>query len=209
MPFLEHVLRGRHVPRDRMLEVARHYEQFGGVSPINAQNRALLAALEAELMAHDLRLPLYWGNRNWHPFLEETLGKMAGDGVRRAVAFVTAAYSSYSTCRQYLENIRCAQQAVGSEAPRIDKLRVFYNHPGFVDPIAEGVRDALQDIPAERREAARLVYTAHSIPVSMAENCRYESQLKEASRLVTERVTRCRSYHYRPFRVGGLSRRKF
>ena len=188
MPFLENVVRGRRVPRDRMLEVARHYEQFGGVSPINAQNRALIAALEAELKAHDLRLSVYWGNRNWHPFLEETLGKMARDGVRRAAAFVTAAYSSYSTCRQYLEDIRRAQQAVGSGAPRVDKLRVFYNHPGFVESLAEGVGEALRRISAGRRWETRLVYTAHSIPVSMAGTCRYEVQLKEVCRLVTERV---------------------
>ena len=188
MPFLEHVLRGKQVPHDRILEAARPYEQFGGVSPINAQNRALIAVLKAELEKHDLKLPVYWGNRNWHPFLEETMKKMTTDGVRRAMAFVTTAYSSYSTCRQYLEDIRRAQQTVGPEAPRVDKLRAFYNHPGFVEPVVERVRDAVQQIPPERRPAAHFVYTAHSIPVAMAETCRYELQLKEVSCLVTERV---------------------
>src|SRR5689334_13120286 len=123
MPFLENVLRGRNVPRERMLEVAEHYYHFGGVSPLNQQNRQLIAALERELAAHGPRLPVYWGNRNWHPFLADTLGQMARDGAQRAVAYFTSAYSSYSGCRQYRENILAAQQAVGPTAPQVDKLR--------------------------------------------------------------------------------------
>lgn len=185
MPFLENVLRGTSVPRQRMLEVAAHYEQFGGVSPINAQNRALITALTDELALHGPALPVYWGNRNWHPLLEQTLRRMATDGVRRALAFVTAAYSSYSTCRQYLGDLERARQAVGPAAPRVDKLRAFFNHPGFIEPQAERVRAALQRLPGSR---PRLVFTAHSIPTALADTCRYAMELEEASRLVCERV---------------------
>jgi ferrochelatase len=188
LPFLENVLRGRNVPRERMLEVAEHYQHFGGVSPLNAQNRALIAAVEKELAHRGVDLPIYWGNRNWHPFLADALRQMAADGVRRALAFFTSAYSSYSGCRQYRENIAQAQQEVGPEAPAIDKLRVFFNHPGFIEPMAEHVQEALSAIPADRRDGARLIYTAHSIPMSMAAHCQYEAQVREASRLVSERV---------------------
>lgn len=192
IPFLENVLRGRDVPRERMLAVAEHYYRFGGVSPINEQNRRLIAALEKELTAHGLHLPVYWGNRNWHPLLPDTLRRMKTDGVRRALAFVTSAYSSYSNCRQYLEDIEAARRAAGGDAPRVDKLRVFFNHPGFIEPMAERVRDALDQIPPDRRAAARIVYTAHSIPVAMARGCRYEAQFREAVRLVSERLGRDR-----------------
>jgi ferrochelatase len=188
MPFLENVLRGRNVPRERMLEVAHHYEQFGGVSPLNAQNRALIAALQAELDAHGPHLPIYWGNRNWHPMLANTLRQMADDGVKNALAFFTSAYSSYSGCRQYRENIMAAQAEVGERAPKVSLLRKFYNHPGFVEPNAELVADALAQIPAERRGAAHIAFTAHSIPLGMAQNSAYEAQLTETCRLVAERV---------------------
>src|SRR6266498_5128746 len=133
MPFLENVLRGRNVPRERMLAVAKHYELFGGVSPINAQNRKLIAALNRELEAKGPRLPIYLGNRNWHPMLAETLPQMRDEGVKNALAFVTSAYSSYSSCRQYLEHIERARASVGPNAPRVEKLRAFYNHPGFIE----------------------------------------------------------------------------
>jgi protoporphyrin/coproporphyrin ferrochelatase len=184
VPFLENVLRGKNVPRERMLEVAEHYRQFGGVSPLNAQNRALITALEAELKTNGISLPVYWGNRNWHPLLPDTLRKMAADGIRRALTFVTSAYSSYSSCRQYLENIEQARKEVGPSAPRVDKLRAFFNHPGFIEPQTERAREALERIPVERRGIARLVFTAHSIPTAMARGCVYELQLREASRLV-------------------------
>jgi protoporphyrin/coproporphyrin ferrochelatase len=184
VPFLENVLRGKNVPRERMLEVAEHYRQFGGVSPLNAQNRALITALEAEIKTNGISLPVYWGNRNWHPLLPDTLRKMAADGIRRALAFVTSAYSSYSSCRQYLENIEQARKEVGPSAPRVDKLRAFFNHPGFIEPQTERAREALERIPVERRGIARLVFTAHSIPTAMARGCVYELQLREASRLV-------------------------
>lgn len=186
MPFLENVLRGKPVPRERMLEVAEHYQHFGGVSPINEQNRQLIAALERELAAHGPQLPIYWGNRNWHPLLPETLAQMGRDGVQRALAFFTSAFSSYSGCRQYRENIAAAQEEVGPTAPRVDKLRVFYNHPGFIEPMVESLGNCLAKIPAEQLTAAKVLFTAHSIPLSMAENCRYEVQLAEACRLVAE-----------------------
>ncbi len=190
IPFLENVLRGKPVPRERLLEVAKHYQHFGGVSPINAQNRALIAALERELTTHGPQLPVYWGNRNWHPLLADTLAAMARDGIRRAIAYFTSAYSSYSGCRQYRENIAAAQQAVGPAAPAVDKLRVFYNHPGFIEPLAECVADALAKIPSQRRDSAALIYTAHSIPAAMADNCRYVAQLEETAGLVTAAVGR-------------------
>lgn len=186
LPFLENVLRGRNVPRERMLEVAEHYHHFGGRSPINEQNRTLITALQKEFAAHGLKLPIYWGNRNWHPLLPDTLRQMAADGVQRALAFVTSAYSSYSSCRQYRENIAAAQAEVGSDVPHIDKLRVFFNHPGFIEALIERTREALEQVPSPRRENAELVFTAHSIPRAMAEGCRYEDQLNEACRLVAD-----------------------
>jgi ferrochelatase len=184
MPFLENVLRGRNVPVERMRAVAHHYELFGGVSPINEQNRKLIAAVKDELESHGLNLPVYWGNRNWHPLLADTLGQMRDDRIRSALAFFTSAYSSYSGCRQYLENIEQAREAVGAGAPRVEKLRAYYNHPGFVEPNVENLRAALNQIPVERRSAARVAFTAHSIPDAMAANSDYEAQLLETSRLV-------------------------
>ncbi|HUS10608.1 MAG TPA: ferrochelatase [Pyrinomonadaceae bacterium] len=184
MPFLENVLRGRNVPRERLLAVAKHYELFGGVSPINEQNRNLISALQQELKAKGPHLPIYFGNRNWHPMLADTLATMHADGIRRALALVTSAYSSYSSCRQYLEDIERARQAVGPDAPRVEKLRAFHNHPGFIEANVENVRKALEQIPEERRAATQLVFTAHSIPESMATNCDYVAQLDETSRLV-------------------------
>jgi ferrochelatase len=190
MPFLENVLRGKNVPPERMLEVAKHYYEFGGKSPINGQNRQLIAALKAELAAHGPHLPIYWGNRNWHPLLTDTLQRMKQDGIRHALAFVTSAYSSYSGCRQYRENIASAQQAVGAGAPQVDKLRAFYNHPGFIATLVDRVRRALAKLPEDQRETAHLIYTAHSIPMSMAQTSDYEKQLKETGRLVAEEVGR-------------------
>jgi ferrochelatase len=185
IPFLENVLRGRNVPRERLLSVAEHYYHFEGKSPINQQTRELIAALEAELERSGPKLPIYWGNRNWHPLLPETLRKMRQDGVRRAVGFVTSAYSSYSGCRQYREDILRAQNEVGPGAPEVDKLRVFFNHPGFIEATVERVRDAVRDIPANARQNVQIVYTAHSIPVSMANSCDYVKQLEEVRRLVS------------------------
>jgi ferrochelatase len=188
MPFLENVLRGKNVPRERMLEVAEHYYHFGGKSPINDQNRQLIAALQAELLQHGPHLPIYWGNRNWHPMLSDTLKQMKADGVQRALAFVTSAYSSYSSCRQYREDIARAQSEAGDGAPVVDKIRAFHNHPGFVEAVVDRVQNALAKFPSERQEAVHLIYTAHSIPMGMAQGCDYEKQLKETGRLVAERL---------------------
>ncbi|MDR3726376.1 MAG: ferrochelatase [Terracidiphilus sp.] len=186
LPFLENVLRGKPVPRERMLEVAEHYYHIGGASPINAQNRALKAALETELREHGIHLPVYWGNRNWHPMLADAMAEMKRDGIRHALGFFTSAYSSYSGCRQYRENIAAAQQVVGEGAPQVDKIRAFYNHPGYIETVTAHAREALARVPAERRSDARLLFTAHSIPMSMANTSRYVEQLEEASRLVAE-----------------------
>jgi ferrochelatase len=182
IPFLENVLRGRNVPRERMLQVARHYELFGGVSPINQQNRELIAALKKELETNGPQLPIYWGNRNWHPLLPDTLRQMAADGIQNALAFVTSAYSSYSSCRQYLQNIADAQAEVGPRAPRVEKLRAFYNHPLFIEANVDHIRDALGQIDSR----AALVFTAHSIPESMAANCDYAAQLGETGGLIAQ-----------------------
>jgi len=195
LPFLANVTRGRNVPPERLAGVAEHYYAYGGVSPINQQCRDLLAAVRADFAARGLPLPLYWGNRNWTPYLADTVRQMAEDGVRRAVAFVTSAYSSYSSCRQYLDDIERARGAVGPDAPRIDKIRRFYNHPGFIEPFADNVRAALATLPAEVRDGAHLVFTAHSVPVAMAatsgpagDRGRYVTELTEAARLITERA---------------------
>jgi len=186
LPFLENVLRGRNVPRERMMQVAHHYAMFGGVSPINEQNRNLIAALKKELETNGPSLPIYWGNRNWHPLLTDTVPQMAKDGVKRALAFVTSAYSSFSSCRQYLQNISDASALAGVSAPEIHKLRAFYNHPLFIEANVEHTLAALNDLGAS--SPVHLVFTAHSIPDSMAVNCAYAEQLNEASRLVAESV---------------------
>ena len=186
MPYLDNVLRGRNIPQARKEEVAHHYYGFGGVSPINEQNRALIAALEKELRAHGIDLPIYFGNRNWKPYIEEAVRQMTDDGVTRALAFVTSGYSCYSGCRQYRENIALAREAVGERAPVVDKIRVFYNHPLWVEVNRQHVQKAMEALPAEGREKALLLFTAHSIPSTMAEGSKYETQLTEASRLVAE-----------------------
>ncbi|HWF48915.1 MAG TPA: ferrochelatase, partial [Bryobacteraceae bacterium] len=188
MPFLENVTRGRNIPRERLLEVAEHYYHFGGKSPINDQCRELISALGAELKASGPNLPIYWGNRNWHPFLADTLRRMKDDGVTHALAFVMSAYSSYSSCRQYRENIAAAQAEVGEGAPKVDKLRVFYNHPGFIEATAGRVREAMGRFLPNELPKTRFVFTAHSIPCSMADTSAYERQLREAGRLVAEAV---------------------
>ncbi|MFG1917995.1 ferrochelatase [Micromonospora sp. NPDC048898] len=189
MPFLQNVTRGRGVPPERLAEVAEHYQHFGGVSPINQQNRELLAAVRADFAAHGVDLPIYWGNRNWDPMLADTVTRMHDDGVTRALAFVTSAYGGYSSCRQYQEDIAAARAAVGPDAPVIEKLRQFWDHPGFVEPHTDAVRAALGQLDQALRDTTRLVFTAHSIPSSMAANAgphggRYEAQLHETARLV-------------------------
>jgi ferrochelatase len=189
MPFLRNVVRGRGVPDERLAEVAEHYYHFGGVSPINQQCRDLLAAVDADFTAHGVELPTYWGNRNWAPMLADTVARMRDDGVENALGFATSAFGGYSSCKQYWEDIAAAQARVGPGAPRIAKLRQFHDHPGFVRPHADAVRTALATLDPARRATTRLVFTAHSIPVSMAETAgpdggRYTAQLEETARLV-------------------------
>jgi ferrochelatase len=179
-PFLENVLRGRSVPTDRMQQVAAHYLEFGGVSPLNEQNRKLVAALRDALAERHRDLPVYWGNRNWHPLLADTVRTMQMDGVRRAAAFVTSAYSGYSSCRQYLEDLARARATVGADAPELVKLRPYFNHPGFVEPLADGLGAAR----AKAGPEAPVLMTAHSIPCAMAAACDYERQLGETAGLV-------------------------
>ncbi|MGC1272380.1 MAG: ferrochelatase [Planctomycetaceae bacterium] len=186
IPFLENVLRGRNVPRERLLEVAEHYNHFGGVSPINAQVRELIDALRGELQQSGIDLPIYWGNRNWHPLLPDTLRTMTHDGVKSALAVVLSSYSSYSGCRQYRENIEAARDAVGTSAPQVEKVRVWYNHPDFIAANADRLREALDRLPEPLRRHADVAFTAHSVPQEMAETSDYESQLIESARLVAE-----------------------
>jgi ferrochelatase len=188
IPFLENVLRGRNVPRERMLAVAEHYYHFDGKSPINQQTRELITALKDELARHGPKLPVYWGNRNWHPMLADTLRQMKNDGVKRALAFVTSAYSSYSGCRQYREDIARAQAEVAEGAPQVDKLRVFFNHPGFLEATEDRLKEALAQIPANAQHNVQLVYVAHSIPMSMADTSDYVKQLEEVRRLASQAI---------------------
>jgi ferrochelatase len=186
IPFLENVLRGRPVPKERLLEVAEHYYHFGGVSPINQHVRELIEALRGELDRAGLTLPIYWGNRNWDPLLTETVQQMANDGVSSALAVVLSSFSSYSGCRQYRENIAAAQSSADGQPPRIDKLRVWYNHPEFVAANADCLREAIESLPPGSRSRAHVAFTAHSIPESMATTSDYEKQLLECCRLVAE-----------------------
>lgn len=187
IPFLENVTRGKGIPRERLEEVAEHYRALGGRSPINDQNRALIAALEERLASDGPDLPILFGNRNSDPFLVDTLREAAAAGHRRLLAFVTSAYSSYSGCRQYREDIARAIDEAGVDL-QVDKVRVFFNHPGFVSAQADRVRAALRDLPADVRDDARLVFVTHSIPLRMARHSDYAMQHYEASRLVAEHV---------------------
>jgi len=183
IPFLENVLRGRNVPRERMLEVAEHYYHFDGRSPINDQNRALMGALRCVV-----KIPVYWGNRNWHPMLADTMRQMSDDGVKRAVAFVTSAFGSYSGCRQYIEDIERARALVaaeGRDAATIHKIRPFSEHPKFIEAMTDRVRTALKELPR-----GQLVFTAHSVPVSMAESSPYVRELSRACAAVAQAVGR-------------------
>ena len=203
MPFLRNVTAGRGVPEERLAAVAEHYQHFGGVSPITAQNQALLAALGAEFGRRGIDLPLYFGNRNWRPFVTDTAGQMAAEGRRHALVLATSATGSYSGCRQYREDLARATAALagsdpaGSEpaggAPLFTKLRHYFDHPGFITANAAAVQSALAGLAPDVRAAARLVFTAHSIPVSMNDTAGpagglYLAQHRETARLVAESV---------------------
>ncbi|MFE6857400.1 ferrochelatase [Nocardia sp. NPDC057668] len=189
MPFLENVTRGRGVPPERLAEVAQHYLHFGGVSPINALNLDIIKAIEAEFASRGIDLPVYFGNRNWHPMVEETVERMRADGIGSALVFPTSAWGGYSGCRQYHEDIVRARAAV-ADAPELVKLRQYYDHPLLIEAFADGIRAAVESLPAERRAGARLVFTAHSIPVSAddasgppGERALYSRQVAESARL--------------------------
>jgi protoporphyrin/coproporphyrin ferrochelatase len=191
IPFLQNVTAGRGVPPERLAQVAEHYYRFGGVSPINQQCRELLGAVEKEFAATGISLPAYWGNRNWDPYLADTLAAMAADGVKNALAFVTSAYSSFSSCRQYLGDIETARAAVGPAAPQVAKIRQFCNHPGFIEPLAAGVVAAASSLGPAAADGFELVFTAHSIPAGMAaasgpagSGGAYQRQLADAAGLV-------------------------
>ena len=189
VPFLENVTRGRGIPKERLEQVGAHYHLFGGKSPINDQCRDLIAALEAALPDHRIDLPVYWGNRNWTPMLTDTIQQMADDGITNAIAFVTSATSSYSGCHQYREDIERARAEVGDAAPVVHKILQDYDHPGFIDPMVDNVMAALDSL-GDHGNDARLVFTAHSIPISMSSTSDYEVQLRESSRLIAERSGR-------------------
>ena len=192
LPFLQNVTRGRNVPPERLVAVARNYEAVGGVSPLNGQMRRLVDGLRTHFgnLCLDNRsesgsggtdseqvgaLPVYWGNRNWQPYLADTVRQMADDGIRHALAFVTSAYGSYSSCRQYLEDLERARDAAGPDAPMLTKLAPFFDRAEFVDPFIAGATEALAERPPN---TTALIGTAHSLPRSMAEQCDYEDQLR-------------------------------
>ena len=172
MPFLENVLRGKNVPRERMLEVVEHYRHYDGISPINEHNRILMAAIEQEFKSAGIDLPVYWGNRNWNPMFADTLRQMRDDGCKRSLAFFTSMFSCYSGCRQYREDIQRAQAEVGEGSPIVEKVRMGFNHPGFIGSMSQSLTTAIE--------------SPHSIPMSMADHCDYHKQLLESSRLVAE-----------------------
>jgi ferrochelatase len=186
-PFLENVTRGRNVPSERLDAVAEHYLYFGGVSPINGINRALADELRREFAGAGFDLPVFFGNRNWEPYVEDTVATMAGNGVRRAAVFATSAWGGYSGCTQYAEDIARARRTVGERAPDLIKLRQYFDHPLFVAMFADAITAAADTLPAGLRDTARLVFTAHSIPVAADERyCPrlYSGQVSYAARLV-------------------------
>jgi ferrochelatase len=193
LPFLENVTRGRGIPPGRLEEVAEHYLAFGGRSPINDQNRALLAAVEEDFVSHGVEVPVYWGNRNWEPYLSDAVTAMRDAGVRRAACFVTSAYASYSGCRQYRENLADAVAQVGEGAPRLDRLRHYFNHPGFVEPMVDAALAALAELPDDVRHDATLLFVTHSVPETMNETSgpdggAYLAQHRSVAEEIADRV---------------------
>lgn len=221
VPFLENVTRGRGIPRERLKEVGQHYFLFGGVSPINEQNRALLRALREDFAQHGLDLPIYWGNRNWAPYLTDTLRDLVRDGHRRVLTLATSAYASYSGCRQYRENLADALAALaaeGLEPPRVDKLRHYFNHPGFIEPMVDATLAALAELPADARAGAHLAFTTHSIPTAAAdtsgpvaahtehgEGGAYVAQHRDVARVIVDTVRERTGVEY-PWRLVYQSR---
>jgi ferrochelatase len=191
LPFLENVTRGRGIPRERLEEVAQHYHHFGGVSPINEQNKALIAAVQKDLAAAGVDLPVYWGNRNWAPFVEDAWRQMADDGIEHVYVFATSAYASASGCRQYHEDVARARATFGPGAPTAEKLPHYFDAPGFVRANADALAAALASLPEDVRATARLLATAHSIPNAMAAVAgplggAYEAELMAAAQAVVD-----------------------
>jgi len=187
-PFLARVTAGRPIPPERLAQVADRYRSVGGRSPLNARLRTLQARVAERLVDRGVNTPVFWGNRNAAPLLVDTIAEMRDAGVRRAVAWVASPYASYSTCRQYIENIETAQTAVGAGAPVVDRIGSHHDHPGLIEPAADRLAEALDRLPADRRDRAHLLFSAHSIPSTMAANCDYVAQLHEVARLVAQRV---------------------
>ncbi|MGD9621313.1 MAG: ferrochelatase [Mycolicibacterium sp.] len=187
MPFLENVTRGRGIPAERLAAVAEHYLHFGGVSPINGINRDLIAAIEAEVACRGIEMPVYFGNRNWEPYVEDTVSRMRDNGIRRAAVFSTSAWGGYSGCAQYQEDIKRARASAGPRAPELTKLRQYFDHPLLVEMFADAIRAAAAELPQSVRDDARLVFTAHSIPLRAASRCGpdlYERQVRCTAALV-------------------------
>jgi protoporphyrin/coproporphyrin ferrochelatase len=201
LPFLENVTRGRGIPRDRLEQVAEHYHALGGRSPINDQNREFIAAVEEDFRSTGIGLPVYWGNRNWDPFLADTLARMRADGIRRAACLVTSAYSSYSGCRQYRENLADAVAAVGEGAPRLDRLRHYFNHPGFVEPLVDATLSSLADLGDGARRDAHVLFVTHSIPEAMNDSAgpdggAYVLQHRAVAEEIGERIRQETGHRY-------------
>jgi protoporphyrin/coproporphyrin ferrochelatase len=203
LPFLENVTRGRGIPRERLLDVAEHYRHFGGVSPINEQNRALTAAVGAELARAGIDLPVYWGNRNWAPYVEHVWQQMAEDGIEHVYVFPTSGFASWSGCRQYHEDVARARSVLTGAAPgggpTAEKLPHYGDHPRFVQANAEALATALASLPDDVRDTARLVATAHSIPESMAAVAgptggAYQEELRRSAGLVVGAVAPGREF---------------
>jgi len=186
-PFLENVTRGRNIPPARLDVVAEHYLHFGGISPINGINRALIEALRAEFDRRGADLPVYFGNRNWDPYVEDAVTQMRDNGIRRAAVLTTSAWGGYSSCTQYVEDIARGRAAAGEGAPELVKLRQYFDHPLFVEMFADGIAAAAASLPDDLRAEARLVFTAHSVPIAADERAGprlYSRQVAYATRLV-------------------------
>jgi ferrochelatase len=200
LPFLRNVTAGRDIPKARLEEVGRHYLDRGGRSPINDQNRELVAAIETDLEANGVKIPVYWGNRNWDPYLRDAVAQMKADGISRAAALLTSAYSSYSGCRQYREDLAEAVAGVPG-APRVDRLRAYFNHPGFIEPMVDATLTALADLPEDARRGGHLAFVTHSIPQAMNERSgprggAYVAQHRVVAAEIVERVREETGHRY-------------
>ena len=187
-PFLERITEGKNIPSSRLEEVTKRYETVGGVSPLNANIRNIKEKLEMEIKNRDIDIPIFIGHRNVEPLILDTIKDMQESGVSRCLAWLSSPYSSYSSCRQYTENIRNACSHIGDDAPQIDQIRRHHDHPGLIEPTADRLRSAIEEIPGDLRSEVVLLFSAHSLPLRMADSCRYESEINEAASLVANKV---------------------